>query len=101
MKRYIAKNDIAFYTINATSLAENIGLGNRINMIMQAAFFKLAKVIDLDKAVEYLKEAIEKSYGKKGKTIVELNYKAVDAGIESLVKIDVQRIGLTLRRRCS
>lgn len=89
MKRYIAKNDIAFYTINATSLAENIGLGNRINMIMQAAFFKLAKVIELDQAVEYLKEAIEKSYGKKGKKIVELNYKAVDAGIESLVKIDV------------
>ncbi|MBF4695661.1 pyruvate:ferredoxin (flavodoxin) oxidoreductase [Fusibacter ferrireducens] len=89
MKRYIAKNDIAFYTINATSLAENIGLGNRINMIMQAAFFKLAKVIDIDKAVEYLKEAIEKSYGKKGKSIVELNYKAVDAGIENLVKINV------------
>lgn len=89
MKRYIAKNDIAFYTIDATSLAENIGLGNRINMIMQAAFFKLAKVIELDQAVEYLKEAIEKSYGKKGKSIVELNYKAVDAGIESLVKIDV------------
>ncbi|GAU76157.1 pyruvate:ferredoxin (flavodoxin) oxidoreductase [Fusibacter sp. 3D3] len=89
MKRYIAKNDIAFYTINATSLAENIGLGNRINMIMQAAFFKLAKVIELDQAVEYLKEAIEKSYGKKGNAIVELNYKAVDAGIENLVKIDV------------
>lgn len=89
MKRYIAKNEIAFYTINATSIAEEIGLGNRINMIMQAAFFKLAKVIELDKAVEYLKEAIEKSYGKKGQKIVDLNNKAVDAGIESLKKVAV------------
>ena len=89
MKRFLAKNEINFYTIDATSIAEEIGLGNRINMIMQSAFFKLAKVIDLDKAVEYLKEAIEKSYGNKGRTIVELNNKAVDMGINGLVKVEV------------
>lgn len=96
MKQYLAKNEINFYTIDATSLAEEIGLGNRINMIMQAAFFKLAKVIDLDKALEYLKEAIEKSYGKKGKTIVELNNKAVDSGIDGLVKVEVPAAWATL-----
>jgi pyruvate-ferredoxin/flavodoxin oxidoreductase len=89
MKRYIAKNDIKFYTIDATSVAEEIGLGNRINMIMQAAFFKLANVIELDKAIAYLKEAIEKSYGKKGQSVVEKNNKAVEYGIERLVKVDV------------
>jgi pyruvate-ferredoxin/flavodoxin oxidoreductase len=89
MKRYIAKNDIKFYTIDATSVAEEIGLGNRINMIMQAAFFKLANVIDIDKAIEYLKEAIEKSYGKKGQSIVDKNNKAVEYGIERLVKVSV------------
>jgi len=89
LKRYIANNDIRVYTIDATSVAEEIGLGNRINMIMQAAFFKLAKVIDLDAAVKYLKEAIKKTYGKKGDKIVELNYKAVDAGTDRLVKIEV------------
>ncbi len=89
MKRYIAKNNIHFYTINATSIAEEIGLGNRINMIMQAAFFKLAKVMDTEEAVKHLKEAIVKSYGKKGEKVVNLNYKAVDAGIENLHKVEV------------
>jgi pyruvate-ferredoxin/flavodoxin oxidoreductase len=89
MKRYIAKNNIEFYTIDATSIAEEIGLGNRINMIMQAAFFKLAKVIDIDDAVKYLKDAIKKSYGTKGEKIVELNNKAVEFGIEKLVKVAV------------
>ncbi|WDV45229.1 pyruvate:ferredoxin (flavodoxin) oxidoreductase [Clostridiaceae bacterium M8S5] len=89
MKRYISKNDIELYTINATQIATEIGLGNRTNMIMQAAFFKLADVIELDKAIEYLKEAIVKSYGKKGQKIVEMNNKAVDKGIDALVKIEV------------
>lgn len=89
MKRYIAKHNISFYTIDATSIAEEIGLGNRINMVMQSAFFKLAKVIDLDDAVKYLKEAIEKSYGNKGSKIVDLNNKAVDLGIERVAKFDV------------
>ncbi|MDO4799205.1 MAG: pyruvate:ferredoxin (flavodoxin) oxidoreductase [Bacillota bacterium] len=89
MKRYLAKNEINFYTIDATSVAEEIGLGNRINMLMQSAFFKLANVIDINDAVRYLKDAIKKSYGNKGDKIVELNNKAVDYGIEKLVKISV------------
>lgn len=89
MKNYIAKNDVKFYTINATAIAEEIGLGNRINMVMQSAFFKLAEVIELDKAVAYLKEAIVKSYGLKGEKIVNMNYAAVDKGIDSLVQIEV------------
>ncbi len=89
LKRYIANNDVDFYTLNATDIASGIGLGNRINMIMQAAFFKLAKVIPLEDAVKYLKESIVTSYGKKGQAILDMNFAAVDKGIESLVKIDI------------
>jgi pyruvate-ferredoxin/flavodoxin oxidoreductase len=89
MKRYMAKNDIKFYTINATAVAEEIGLGNRINMIMQAAFFKLANVIPLDDAVKYLKEAVEHSYGKKGEKIVKMNNAAIDRGITDIKKVEV------------
>ncbi|MFT9494484.1 pyruvate:ferredoxin (flavodoxin) oxidoreductase [Anaerosolibacter sp.] len=89
MKKYIAEKNISFYTINATDIAAEIGLGNRTNMIMQSAFFKLADVIPLEEAVEYLKDAVVKSYGKKGDTIVEMNQAAVDKGIDALVKIDV------------
>ncbi|MGB7604687.1 MAG: pyruvate:ferredoxin (flavodoxin) oxidoreductase [Lutisporaceae bacterium] len=89
IKKYIADNDIDFYTINATDLAVEIGLGNRINMIMQSAFFKLANVISIEDAVKYLKEAVVKSYGKKGEAIINMNYKAVDAGTTALVKINV------------
>ena len=70
MKQYIAKNDIKFYTLNATKIAREIGLGNRINMIMQSAFFKLAEVIPVDDAVDYLKKSIVKTYGLKGEKIV-------------------------------
>lgn len=89
MKKYLADHHINFYTINATDIAAEIGLGNRINMIMQAAFFKLAKVIPLEDAVKYLNEAIVKSYGKKGDKIVSMNQQAVTKGIEALVKIEV------------
>ncbi|MGI6084839.1 MAG: pyruvate:ferredoxin (flavodoxin) oxidoreductase [Acetivibrionales bacterium] len=89
IKRQIANDEINFYTINATDIAVEIGLGSRINMIMQAAFFKLAKVIPLEDAVEYLKDSIVKSYGKKGQAILDMNFKAVDRGIKSLVKINV------------
>lgn len=89
IKRQIANDDINFYTINATDIAAKIGLGSRINMIMQAAFFKLAKVIPLEDAVSYLKDSIVKSYGKKGQAILDMNFAAVDKGIESLVKINV------------
>ncbi|MDD4028292.1 MAG: pyruvate:ferredoxin (flavodoxin) oxidoreductase [Caldisericia bacterium] len=89
VKLYIANNDIEFYTIDATKIAEDIGLGNRINMIMQAAFFKLSKVLPLDQAIALLKDAIQKSYGSKGESIVNMNNKAVDKGIEDLEKISV------------
>jgi pyruvate:ferredoxin (flavodoxin) oxidoreductase, homodimeric len=89
MKRYIAKNNINFYTINATAVAEEIGLGNRINMVMQAAFFKLANVIPLEEAVKYLKEAVEHSYGKKGEKIVRMNNAAIDRGITDIKKVEV------------
>ncbi|MDO4553255.1 MAG: pyruvate:ferredoxin (flavodoxin) oxidoreductase, partial [Bacillota bacterium] len=89
MKRYLAKNDIHFYTIDATDIAMKIGLGNRINMIMQSAFFKLAKVIPLEDAVAYLKEAVEHSYGKKGGSIVEMNCQAIDKGVSELRKVEI------------
>ncbi len=89
MKRFIAKNKICFYTINAVELARGLGLGNRTNMIMQSAFFKLAKVIPIDEAVGYMKAQIQKAYGKKGEKIVNMNNASVDAGIQNLVKIDV------------
>jgi len=89
LKRQIANDNINFYIINATDIAAEIGLGNRINMIMQAAFFKLANVIPLDDAVKYLKDSIVESYGRKGQAILDMNFKAVDRGIESLVKVNV------------
>ena len=89
MKKYIADHNINFYTINATEIAQDIGLGHRTNMIMQSAFFKLADVIDLEDAKKYLKDAIVKSYGKKGEHIVKMNHEAVEKGIDSLVKVDV------------
>ncbi len=89
LKKYIADNNINFYIINATDIAVEIGLGNRINMIMQSAFFKLANVIPVEDAVAYLKDAVVKSYGKKGEAIINMNYKAVDAGTDALVKVEV------------
>ncbi len=89
MKRYIAENEIKFYTINATDIATEIGLGNRINMIMQAAFFKLADVIPVEDATKYLKESIVKSYGNKGEAIVNMNQEAVDRGMASFKMVDI------------
>jgi pyruvate-ferredoxin/flavodoxin oxidoreductase len=91
MKRYIAKNDIKFYTINATRIASDIGLGGRTNMIMQSAFFKLSEVLPIEEAVAHLKKSIVSAYGKKGEKIVNMNYEAVDRGIDSLVKISVPK----------
>lgn len=89
VKRYIAEHNINFYIINATKIAQEIGLGGRINMIMQAAFFKLSNVIPIEDAVKYLKDSIQKAYGRKGDEIVQMNYQAVDRGIDALVKVDV------------
>jgi pyruvate-ferredoxin/flavodoxin oxidoreductase len=88
MKKYMAENDIQFYMINATAIAEEIGLGNRTNTIMQSAFFKVAEVIPYEKAVAEMKTAIKKSYGMKGEDIIGMNNAAVDKGGD-VVKVDV------------
>ncbi|GHV20302.1 pyruvate-flavodoxin oxidoreductase [Bacteroidia bacterium] len=88
IKKYLAKNNINFYIINATGIAEEIGLGNRTNTILQSAFFKITGVIPYDLAVEQMKKAIVKSYGKKGEDIVKMNYAAVDRGGD-VVKVQV------------
>ncbi len=88
LKRDIASKKAKFYTLDATDIAQEIGLGSRINMIMQAAFFKLANVMPIEDAVKYLKEAVVKSYGKKGDKIVNMNYAAIDKGIDGLVAVD-------------
>ncbi len=88
MKRYIAENDIQVYTVNAVKIAGELGLGGRFNMVMQAAFFKLANIIPIDEAVKYLKDAVEKSYGSKGQNVVDMNCGAIDKGIEALHKVD-------------
>jgi len=89
LKKYLAEHKINFYIIDAVNIAKELGLGNRTNMIMQSAFFKLANVIPLEKAVEYLKESVEHTYGKKGQKVVDMNNAAIDKGINALVKIEV------------
>ena len=88
-KRYIAENNIKFYTVDAIDLARQIGMGKRTNTILQSAFFALANIIPIDKAVEYMKYMAKKSYAKKGDAVVEMNYKAIDAGVNAIVKVDV------------
>ncbi|MCQ2551669.1 MAG: pyruvate:ferredoxin (flavodoxin) oxidoreductase, partial [Clostridia bacterium] len=90
VKRYIAENDIQFYTCDAVSVAKRVGLGaRRTNSVLQAAFFKLADIIPIDEAVGYMKEAIVKTYSKKGQNIVDMNIAAIDGGLEGVHKIDV------------
>lgn len=89
VKREIAEKGINFYTIDAVNIAQELGLGNRTNTVLQAAFFKLSGVLDIDSAVKYMKEAITNSYYKKGDKVLNMNYAAVDRGLESLVKVDV------------
>jgi len=82
IKRYFAQNNITVYYMNATKIAQEIGLGNRTNTILQSAFFRITKVIPIDLAVEQMKKFIEKSYGNKGQDVVDKNYAAVDRGNE-------------------
>jgi pyruvate-ferredoxin/flavodoxin oxidoreductase len=89
VKKYIADNDIKFYCIDAVSTAQEIGLGNRLNTILQAAFFKLANIIPIEDAVRYMKDAATKSYSKRGDDVVKMNHNAIDAGLDKIVKIDV------------
>ena len=89
LKRYIAENNIDFYTINAIKIAQDIGLGGRINMIMQAAFFKLTNIIPVEDAVNYLKESVVNVYSKKGEKVIKMNQDAIDEGIKGIVKINI------------
>ena len=89
MKKTLLEKKVDFYTVNATKIAGEIGLGSRTNMIMQAAFFKLAEVLPIDEAIVKLKESIKKTYGKKGDKVVNMNYQAVDAGVEQIQKINI------------
>jgi pyruvate-ferredoxin/flavodoxin oxidoreductase len=89
MKKYLAANEINFYIINGTKLAVDLGLGNRSNTIMQSAFFRITNVIPYELAQDQMKKAIVKSYGKKGEAIVNMNFAAVDAGGNNVVKIEV------------
>ena len=88
--RYIAENDIHFYIIDANKESQALGLGNRSNMVLQAAFFKLAHVIPVEDAVEHMKAAVKKTYGLKGEKVVNMNIAAVDAGINALVQVQVK-----------
>lgn len=88
VKRYMAKNDIQFYIINATAIAEEIGLGNRTNTIMQSAFFKIAEVIPYAQAIDEMKKFVVKSFGRKGEDVVRMNHLAVDKGGE-VIKVKV------------
>jgi len=88
-KKYIADNNIQLYTCDAISIAKELGLGNKTNAILQAAFFKLSEILPIDDAVTYMKDAVRETYGRKGDDIVNMNNAAVDKGIENVVKIEV------------
>ena len=89
VKRYMAENDIKFYTIDGISIGKEIGLGSRINTILQSAFFKLANIIPIEDAVKYMKDAATASYGKKGEKIVAMNHAAIDRGVTDVKEIKI------------
>ena len=89
VNRYIAQNNIKFYIINGVKIGKEIGLGNRINTVLQSAFFKLANIIPIDDAVKYMKDAATASYSKKGEAIVKMNHDAIDAGYQQIVEVKV------------
>lgn len=91
VKKYIAQNNIRFYTLDAVKISKEIGLGNRINVVLQSAFFKLANIIPFEKAAEYMKLAIVESYGAKGDKIINMNYAAIDKGSERILEIKVPK----------
>ena len=89
VKKYIAENNIKFYIIDGVDIGKKIGLGNRINTVLQAAFFKLANIIPIDEAVKYMKDAATASYSKKGDDIVKMNHDAIDAGVKEVKEVKV------------
>ena len=89
VKRLLAQRHIHFYTIDATEIAQELGLGNRTNSVLQSAFFKLSGIMPIDEAVRLMKEAVVRSYGKKGEKVVNMNFAAIDAGVNNIRRIDV------------
>ncbi|MCL2852097.1 MAG: pyruvate:ferredoxin (flavodoxin) oxidoreductase [Defluviitaleaceae bacterium] len=89
IKKQIAEKGVKLYTINATDIAKELGLGGRVNTVLQAAFFKIANIIPIEDAVKHMKEEIEESYGSKGEKILNMNYAAVDEGVKRVVEISV------------
>ena len=89
MKKYIADNDINFYTIDGIKIGKEIGLGGRINTILQSAFFKIANIIPSEQAIQFMKDAATKSYGKKGEKVVSMNHDAIERGAKEINKINV------------
>lgn len=89
VRRFIAENDINFYVIDGVKIGQEIGLGGRINTVLQSAFFKLANIIPIEEAVKHMKAAAKASYGRKGDEVVQMNYKAIDAGVEQVRKVNV------------
>lgn len=98
VKKYLAENDIKFYIINATEIAQRIGLGNRTNTIMQAAFFKIANVIPYDQALGEMKKAVVKTFGRKGEEIVNMNTAAIDEG-SNVVEVSVPKEWASLKAK--
>ena len=88
-KKYIYDNNIQLYTINAIDKAIEIGMGKRTNTILQSAFFKLANIMPIDEAIDYMKAAAKKSYSKKGDAVVEMNYRAIEAGVDAIHKVEI------------
>lgn len=89
MKRYIAENNVQFYTIDGVKIGKEIGLGGRINTVLQSAFFKLANIIPAEDAIQYMKDAATASYGKKGEAIVKMNHDAIERGAQDVHKVEV------------
>lgn len=89
MKREMAIKNIKFYTVDAVKIARGIGLGHRINMVMQAAFFNLTRVMPIEKAIDYLKQEVKKNYGKQGQKVIEMNSQAIDSGVEMIREIEI------------
>ena len=90
LKKQLADLEAKFYVINANKIANEIGMGRRTNTILQSAFFALnPQILPIDEAIKYMKEMAKKTYGKKGDAIVELNYKAIDAGKDAIIEVKV------------
>ena len=89
VKRYMAEHNIKFYTIDGIQIGKEVGLGGRINTILQAAFFKLANIIPIDDAVKYMKDAATASYSKKGDDVVRMNHDAIDHGVNGIVEVQI------------